>query len=69
MQIKLEKILNVYMIIWTTEGKLEVEYCDYADQTGKILNVYMIIWTTEGKLEVEYCDYADQTGKKSLMFI
>ena len=35
MQIKLEKILNVYMIIWATEGKLEVEYCDYADQTGK----------------------------------
>ena len=51
------------MIIWTTEGKLEVEYCDYADQTGK-----NVIWTTEGKLEVEYCDYADQTGK-SLMFI
>ena len=63
MQIKLEKSLMFIMIIWTTEGKLEVEYCDYADQTGKILNVYMIIWTTQGKLEVEYCDYADQTGK------
>ena len=53
------------MIIWATQGKLEVEYCDYADQTGK--NVYMIIWTTEGKLEVEYIMQIKL--EKSLIFI